>query len=148
MKKKLLWIIIPLILIVSISVLLFIQIKYPKKTFSELLGTNESNITKVLMVNSFTGHRIETTNKEKIKELVNLLNNRTYRKDFKQTNRTGYLYAYDFYSEDKMLFRIVGGGDYVYIFNKERTIDAFYDVSKEISISSIEHWFNSIPSKK
>jgi uncharacterized protein YxeA len=146
--KNILWIVIALFLIISISVLLFIQVKYPKKTFSELLGTDESNITKVTMVNSGTGRKIEATNKEKIKELFKMLDERTYRKAFKQTLRTGCLYAYDFYSGDKMLLTIVGIGSNIHIYNQESTIDAFYDVSKKISIDWIDKWFNSIPPKK
>jgi hypothetical protein len=129
-------------LIVAISVLLFIQIKYPKKTFSELLGTDEANITKVLMRKGFDMSSVETTDKTKIKELINLLNDRYYRKVFKQELGTGYTYFYDFYLGDKVILRITGSGNYVYI------SDIRYDVSKEISLDSLNKWFNSIPPKK
>jgi len=103
-----------------------------------------ANITNGFMINSGTGRRIEATNKEKIKEFINMLDERTYRKAL----RTGYLYTYDFYSGDKMLLAIVGCGNNVHTYNQERTIDSYYDVSKEISLAWIEKWFNSIRSKK
>jgi len=140
MKKKLLWVGLPVILI--ICVVAFIQIQYPRKTFDDLLGTNEANITKVLMRSGVTGHGVETADKGKIKELINLVNNRYYRKAFKQEFGTGYMYYYDFYSGDKVILRITGNGNVVYI------NDTRYNVSKEISLDLLNNWYASLSNKK
>ncbi len=142
MKKKLLWIVIPLILIVAISVLLFIQINYPKKTFSELLGTDEARVTKVLMRKGFDMSSVETTDKGKIKELINILNDKYYRKSFNQELISGYTYFYDFYSGDKAILRITGSGNTVCV------NDTYCNVSKEISLDLLNNWFNSLSPKK
>ncbi len=46
-----------------------------------------------------------------------MLDERTYRKAFKQTLITGFLYAYNFYSGDKILLTIVGSGENIHIYN-------------------------------
>jgi hypothetical protein len=148
MKKKLLWIVIPLILIVAISVLLFVQVKYPKKTFSELLGTDESNITKVLMRKGFDMSSVETTDKDKIKELINMLNDRYYRKAFNQEFGTGYTYAYVFYSGNSETLKMICSGNNIHIYNQEKTVATYYNASKEMSIDWSDNWFNSLSDKK
>ena len=146
MKKKLLWTIIPIVLIIGIITTYF-EVQYPRMTFEKLLGTEEYNITKVLVKNPVTGARVETENKEKIMELINLFNNRTYRKEFKQRLGVGYIYASDFYSGDKIVLSVIGTGDSVDIYNETRTIDAYYNVSKEITVNSFDNWVNSFSNK-
>ncbi|OPX45553.1 hypothetical protein CLHUN_09320 [Ruminiclostridium hungatei] len=148
MKKKILWVVIPLLLIAAISVLLFFQIKYPKKTFSELLGTDEANITKVLMRKGFDMSSVETTDKAKIKELINMLNDRYYKKSFNQDPRTGYIYGYIFYSGNNKALTMVCSGNNIYIDNKEKTGAVYYNAVKEISIDWSDNWFNSLSDKK
>jgi len=136
MRKKLLWPVVPVILL--ICVLVFMQLQYPRKTFDDLLGVDEANITKVLMRSGVTGQGVETADKIKIKELINILDNRYYRKAFNQELRTGYMYYYDFYSGDKVILRITGSGTAVII------KDIKYNVSNEISLVLLDNWFNSL----
>ena len=138
MKKKLLGAIMSIVLIIGI--ITYFEILYPRMTFEELLGTEEYNITKVLVKSPVTGARVETENKEKIMELINLFNNRTYRKEFKQRLGVGYIYASDFYSGDKMVLSVIGAGNSVHIYNETRTIDAYYNVSKEVTVNSFDNW--------
>ena len=145
MKRKLLYVIIPIFLI--ICGIIFYKIQYHSMSFEQLLGTNETNVTKVLMRSGVNGKSVETENRGKIRELINLLNDRHYRKAFNQDIGTGYIYYYDFYSGDKIVLRITGTGNNVHIYNKKRTIDAYYDMSKEITVDSLDNWFNSIDSK-
>ena len=148
MKKKLLLIVIPLLLIAAISVLLFFQIKYPKKTFSELLGTDEPNITRVLMRKGSDMSSVETTDKGKIKEIINMLNDRYYKKSFNQEPRTGYIYGYIFYSGNNETLTMVCSGNNIHIYNKENTRGSYYNAVKEISIDWSDNWFNSLSNKK
>ncbi len=148
MKKKLLWIVISLLLIAAISVLLFFQIKYPKKTFSELLGTDEANITRVLMRKGSDMSSVETTDKGKIKEIINMLNDRYYKKSFNQEPRTGYIYGYIFYSGNNETLTMVCSGNNIHIYNKENTRGSYYNAVKEISIDWGDRWFNSLSDKK
>ena len=145
-KKKLLWAIIPIALIVGIIITYF-QIQYPSMTFEELLGTEEYNITKVLVINPVTGARVETENKEKIMELINLFNNRTYRKNFKQRLGVGYIYAYDFYSGDNRILSIVDSGRTKLNIYRLKNTSAYYTVSNEISVNLTDSWVDSIVSK-
>ena len=147
MKKKLLLIVIPLLMIAAISVLLFFQIKYPKKTFSELLGTDEANITRVLMRKGDMSS-VETTDKAKIKELINVLNNRYYKKSFNQDLGTGYTYAYIIYSGNNKSLTMVCSGNRIHIYNQDKTGAAYYNASKEIPIDWSDKWFNSLSDKK
>jgi hypothetical protein len=142
MNKVLLKVVILVILIISIiSFCLFRYYEYSSKSFEDLLGTNESNITKVFMTDGNTGNFVETTDKDKIKELMDLVNDRYYKKSSNQEKRTGYSYYYDFYSGDKQIVRITGygGGDSVSVNS------TYYNVSKPIDRDSLTKWFNSLP---
>jgi hypothetical protein len=140
MHKKLFKIVVPALLIIGIiSFFLIRSYVYSPKSFDDLLGTNEVNITKVLMRNGSNGSYVETADNEKIKELINLVNHIHYRRSSNQTPRGGYSYYYDFYSGYKRVLRITGSG---YNINVNGT---YYDVSKFISVSSLDNWFNSLP---
>jgi len=139
MNKKLVKIIVPIILIICL--MLFYLIQYSNKSFKKLLGIDELNITKVSMRNGNNGNLVETSDKVKIEELINLLNNRDYRKSFEQGSRTGYSYYYDFYVGDKHVLRMIGSGNNVQINS------TYYQTSKEISVDSLREWFNSLPIK-
>lgn len=80
-NKKLLKILIPIILMICI--ISFFTIQYSKKCFDDLIKNNEANITKVFMRSGSNGSYVETTDKKKIKEIINLVNNRYYTKAFK-----------------------------------------------------------------
>jgi hypothetical protein len=125
-----------------ISFYLIHYFQYSPKSFDDLLGTNEANITKVFMRNGNNGSSVETDDKEKIKEIINLVNYRYYNKSLNQAPRVGYSYFYDFYSGDKRIIRITGSGDNVEINS------TYYNVSEAISVDSLTKWFNSIPIKK
>jgi nitrogen regulatory protein PII-like uncharacterized protein len=138
--KKLLKIVLPTLLLIGvISFCLIRYYGYSPKSFDKLLGTDEATITKVLMRNGSNGSYVETTDKEKIKEIINLVNDRNYKKSSNQEPRGGYSYYYDFYSGDKKVMRITGNGDNVDVNG------TYYDVSKSISINSLTNWFNSLP---
>lgn len=112
---------------------------YSKKSFNDLLKTKESNITKISMRNGNNGSYVETTDKNKIKEMINLVSGRYYKKSYDQSSRSGYSYYYDFYSGNKQILRITGSEDNVDI------NDTYYNVSKPISTKSLDNWFNSLP---
>jgi len=139
MNKKVVKRVVPIILILCVIFYCFIQ--YSKKSFKELIGMDELNITKVSMVNGSTGNKVETNDKVKIQELVNLLDNRDYQRSFEQGARTGYSYYYEFYIGDKNALRISGSGNNVQINS------TYFHVSKEISADSLSKWFDSFPIK-
>ena len=132
MYKKIL----PVLLLVGVISLCFV---YSSKSFENLLGIDEGNITKVLMRNGSNGNYVESTDKEKIKELIDIVNNRDYKKALNQEKRTGYSYYYDFYLENKVRLSITGHGD------KVDVNGAYYDVSEPISVEALAKWFNSLP---
>jgi hypothetical protein len=136
LHKKTLKIILSILLLVGVISLYFV---YASKNFENLLGIDERSITKVLMLNGNDGNYVETTDKEKIKELIDIVNNRTYKKALNQEKRIGYSYSYDFYSGDKVRLSITGHGDNVDING------AYYDVSEPISVETLAKWFNSLP---
>ena len=136
MRKKLLWLAVPVILL--ICALVFIQVQYPRKTFDDLLGVDEAKITKVLMRKGFDMSSVETTDKDKIKELINILDNRYYRKSFKQELISGYTYYYDFYSGNTVILRITGSGNNVCVNT------TYCNVSKEIPLHLLDIWFKSL----
>lgn len=136
MNKKRLRIAIP-VLLLFLTILSVYQ--YSKKSFDNLLGTNETNITKVFMRSGVNGDYVETEDKEKIKEIISLLNDRYYKKSFNQSLRTGYSYFYDFYSGNKHLIRRTGSE------NNVEVNSTYYNVSKPISTKSLTDWFNSLP---
>ena len=106
-NKKLLKIIIPALLLIGIILFcVILYYGYSPKSFDDLLGIDEANITKVSMRNGNNGSYVETTDKEKIKEIINLVNDRYYQKSSNQRKRVGYSYYYDFYSGDKEIIRI------------------------------------------
>ena len=116
--------------------------QYICKRFEELLGIKETNITKVFMRNGWNGHAVETTDKEKIIELVSFYKDRTYRKELKKKLGSGFIYFCDFYSEDVWILRISENGDNI-SFNSSD-----YNVSKEISTDSIINWSEDIYNAK
>lgn len=124
-----------------ICVISFLTMGYSKKSFNDLLKTKESNVTKIFMRKGLNGSYVETTDKNKIKEAINLVSGRYYKKSRDQASRSGYDYYYDFYSGNKQILRITGSGDNVEI------NDTYYDVSKPISSKAIANWFNSLPIK-
>lgn len=137
--------IISVLLIICITSFFTIQhskeMQYSKKSFKNLLKTNESNITKVFMRDGRNGNYVETTDKNKIKEIINLVSGKYYKKSSDQRLRCGYSYYYDFYSGSKQILRITGSGNNVDING------TYYDVSKSISYESLTNWFNSLPIK-
>lgn len=138
-QKRILKIMIPFLLIMfAVS---FYITQYQKKSYSNLLGINESDITKVSMQNGNDGSYVETNDKDKIKELLNLLDNRDYKKSLDQSSRTGYNYMYDFYAGDNKVLRITGSGDNVQINT------TYFDVSKTISADALTKWFQSLSVK-
>lgn len=140
MDKKLLKIVISTLLLIGVISFYVIQYHvYSPKSFDDLLGTDKANITKVLMRSGKNGSYVETTDKKKIKEIINLVNDRNYKKSSDQQSRVGYTYYYDFYSGNKNIMRITGYG------NNIDVNGTYYDVSRSISIDSLTKWFNSLP---
>ena len=138
-KKVLIVVIVALMLIGVISFFLIKHFEYSPKSFESLLGTNEANITKVLLGNADYGDVAETNDKEKIKEIINLINNRNYTKS-NQEYITGCIYYCDFYSGDefKVRVRLSGDGDNV------KVNYTYYNVSKSISSALLTNWFDSL----
>ena len=127
-------------ILLLISTILFLVIQYHYKSFDSVLGANGINVTKVDMRNGNTGGYVSTTDKDKIKELVNLVDNRYYRKSFMHLNQmSGFTFYYDFYVGDKQILRISGDGNNVQLNNTH------YHVSKSISNKLLTNWFNSLP---
>ncbi|MBC8060151.1 MAG: hypothetical protein H7Y18_05745 [Clostridiaceae bacterium] len=123
-----------------ICIILFVVIQYHYKSFRTVLGTNEYNITKVGMQNGNSGGYVSTTDKEKIKELFNLVNKRYYGKSIIQLHMTtGYSYYFDFYVGDKVALRMLGSGNLIELNNK------YYIVTKSVDNDSLTSWFNSLP---
>ena len=141
-KKRFMVILSALLLIVIVSVFLIKHFENSPESFENLLGTNKANITKVLMRDGSNGNYVITDDKEKINEIINLINDRDYTKSANQEDRTGYRYYYDFYSGDNIKMRITGDGDVVEINN------TYYGVSNPISSNSLTTWFNSLPIQK
>lgn len=139
MKKTLLYVIIPVLLILAVVFTYFFA-QYPKKSFSELLGTDQANITKVTLINCDAGMTVETYNKDKIKELINLLSERSYRKEFIPYWGITHYICY-LYSDTKEVIRISILEPNIEINN------IYYNVKKEIDTDLLKKWFNSLPAK-
>lgn len=133
-RKKLIY---SIPVLVVIGVILFIILLTSKKSFSTILGVDESKITKVFMQDEF-GNVVETYDKVKIHELINLLNNREYKKSKDECTRIAYTYYYDFYEGEKNVLRITGTGTSIVVNNE------IYTVSREISQDAIAEWFQSL----
>jgi len=88
------------------------------------------------------GNSVSTTDKAKIQEIVQLVENRHYTKAINQEARTGYSYFYDFYVGNKEVLRITGGGNNVEINS------TYYNVDKPIQTNELKNWFNSLPITK
>jgi uncharacterized protein (UPF0333 family) len=127
-------------LILLIGVVFLIGSQYViGKNFDNLLKAKSENITKVFMRDGSNGNSVSTTDKAKIKELVQLLDNRHYTKAIDQELRTGYTYFYDFYIGNRKVLRITGSGNNVDINS------AYYNIDKPIQTEGLKNWFNSLP---
>lgn len=92
------------------------------------------------MLNGNSGRSVSTTDKKKIKELINMVNKRYYGKSIVQLHiMSGYTYYYDFYEGDKVVLRISGCGNIVEL-NKD-----YYIVNRSINNDSLTSWYNSLP---
>lgn len=139
--KKILLILL-FVLVIQLSVILLSVIQSHTKSFNDMLGTNETNITRILTRNENTGEYFSTTNKDKIKELINLLNNRSYSKSFNPLTVTGISYYYEFFVGSKKILSITGDSDNV-------SIDGTcYNITKEMSVKLLHNWSNSLTIKK
>lgn len=136
-NKRLMRVILPAF--AAVCAIAFVLYQYSNKSFENLLGIDQANITKVFMRDGSNGNFIETSDKDKIKELINLLNNRYYKKALDQVPRMGYSYYYDFFSGDRKVLRITGSGDNVQING------TYYNVNKDILREALKSWFDSQP---
>ncbi len=143
MKNKQLKIILLILLFIFVNLFSLSSLfQSHTKNFNDMLGTNETNITRILTRNENTGQYFSTTNKDKIKELINLLNNRNYSKSFNRLTVTGISYYYEFFAGDKEILRITGDSDNVNING------TCYNITKEMSVKLLHNWSNSLPNKK
>lgn len=88
------------------------------------------------------GSSVATTDKAKIGELINILNNKTYRISLRQSQRVGYSYFYDFYKGGRKVLSITGDGSNINING------ICYSVCKPVSVDNIQDWFDSLPAVK
>ncbi len=143
--KRRLMVIVPLILLLSVTIVIaYLHIEENKKLsdFNYLLNSGSSNVSKVFMREGLFLNSVSTTDKAKIHELVQLVNNRHYTKSANQEVRAGYAYACDFY---------VGNTRYLTIVVSEKNVEinrTYYDVYKPISTDELTKWFNSLPVAK
>ncbi|WP_242846019.1 hypothetical protein [Clostridium novyi] len=82
-KNKLLLIIGVGVLALVIIYLISNNMKYKK--FSDFIDNNEQKISRVEMIDGSNGKTVVSTDKGKIKELINLLNNQRYKKIIRST---------------------------------------------------------------
>ncbi len=136
-----------LLILISTIAILFVAFLFARpyifgESFEGLIGTDSKNITEVFMRNGTNGNSVATTDKAKIREMINLVNNRHYTKSINQEVKSGYNYFYDFYVGDKKVLTIVGTGNRV----NANTVN--YYVNKPIPTDGIKKWFNSLPVSK
>jgi hypothetical protein len=140
-KKALLCVVLPVLLMIGVIVTYY-MVQCPKKSFDDLLGTDEANITKVVMgYGPLPQEKRETLNKDKIKELTGLLNKRSYARQVIQEMWVGSPPSLDFYLGSKSTFRMSFYGNDIEI------NDTYYSVSKDIDSASLIRWFKSLPVK-
>ncbi|MDI6617722.1 MAG: hypothetical protein QME45_03465 [Clostridiales bacterium] len=137
----------PKLLITSVIAVLFITFLFARpyifgKSFEDLAGTSSKNITEVFMRSGMNGDSVATTDKAKINEIVDLVDNRHYTKSKDQEPKTGYNYFYDFYVGDKKVLTITNAGSRI----KANT--TYCNVDKPIPLDGIKKWFNSLPVSK
>lgn len=140
---KSLIIIVSIISLICIAAIFVPKFYDNKKSFEDLLGTNKQNITKIFMRDGGNGDSVSTKDKDKIQELVALVNNRFYSKSSNQQTKHGYAFAGDFYVGDKEVLNIIIGDG-----NNVSINGIYYDVDKAISVDEIRNWFNSLPITK
>ena len=123
--------------------------QYPVKSFSSLIGIDETKITKIFMTSESSGKTVYSNDKAKIKELIELLNHRYYIKSFDQRAGVGGSYSLRFYIGDDIIFSStiigdgivgVGKGD-----DKKYPTGIHYLTSKKISDDSLDKWYKSLP---
>jgi hypothetical protein len=137
-KHKSLIIVLAILFFVCIISFLIVRNRTIPKSFEDLLGTNDTKISNILLGNGNSGTNVTTNDKTKIKELITLVNNRYYRRSDDQRKMVGYNYFYTFYVGNKDVLTITYTGTKVYI-NR-----VWYEVNKEISSDKITDWFNSL----
>ncbi len=143
--KRRLMVIVPLILLLSVTIVIaYLHIEENKKLsdFNYLLNNGSSNISKVFMRDGMTLNSVSTTDKAKIRELVQLVNNRHYTKAADQEARAGFISFYNFYVGNTKYLTISGSGSNVNING------TYYNVDKPISTDELTKWFNSLPVAK
>lgn len=130
------------VIVLSIFMMLFIfAILFylnQEKEFDDLLGTKEANVTEIYMKDGSNGTSVETADKERIKQFINLWNARYYKKSHNQDDKTKYHYYYDLHTEDNRIIRIAGDGSRVEINN------IHYDVGIPIALDLLTNWFESL----
>ncbi len=134
-KNKLLLIIGLGVLTLVIIYLISNNMKYKK--FSDFIDNNEQKISRVEMIDGSNGKTVVSTDKEKIKELINLLNNERYKKSSDQHEIVGYSFAVTFYVDNKNVLQIISTGDRVNVNG------VYYNVTTG-KLDKLGKWYKSL----
>lgn len=129
------------ILLILIIVFVGVQIFTKPKNFSKVIGTDEKNITKIVLKSGSNGNHVLIMDNPQIQQFINLINGRQYSRSLDQlSNRKGWAYNAEIYKGRILLVSITyTGGNLVYINGTH------YNVDKVISIQDMSILFNSLP---
>ena len=129
------------ILLILLIVFIGIQIFTKPKNFSKTIGTDEKNITKIVLKSGSNGNHVVITDNSKIQQFISLINGRYYSRSLDQlSNRGGWWYNAEIYRGSILLVSMnYKGGNLVYVNGTH------YNVDKVISMPDMDILFNSLP---
>lgn len=129
------------ILLVLLIVFIGIQIFTKPKNFSKVIGTDEKNITKIVLKSGSNGNHVVITDNPQIQQFINLINCRQYSRSLDQlSNRGGWWYNAEIYTGSILLVSMTYmEGNFVYVNGTH------YNVDKVISMPDLDILFNSLP---
>ena len=129
------------ILLILLIVFIGIQIFTKPKNFSKVIGTDEKNITKIVLKSGSNGNHVVITDNPQIQQFINLINGRQYSRSLDQlSNRKGWGYNAEIYKGSILLVSMTYMGGYLVYVN-----GTHYNVDKVISMPDMGVLFNSFP---
>jgi hypothetical protein len=143
-KKHIIIFLIVLIIISAIGLIIVYGYDHRSRPFSDISKINSAQIQKITVQNANkNGIIINVTDKQKIKEIYDLLNSLSYKKDSNQKKRVGWSYRIKIFNNSNLV-----KADYIFA-SKQFNINnssAYYTASKDITtqLDNLFDWNASI----
>ena len=129
------------VLLILVIIFIGIQIFTKPKNFSKVIGTDERNITKIVLKSGSNGNHVVITDNPQMQQFINLINGRQYSRSLDQlSNRGGWWYNAEIYRGSILLVSMTYKGG-----NLAHVNGTHYNVDKVISMSDMGVLFKSLP---